>query len=293
MRLLRLLKLAIWRAFLHDAFGVAKGAAYSSIISIFPTLLLVASILAASNRTAGFVREITMALGQIFPAGTAQMAQAYFVKAHERPIRLLIVTSLVTLWTGSGVMLSWMEGFRNAYQFAKVWGVVKERLIAFGLVIMAGIPLSFATALLAFGNVIEVWAVWHAGHDFGPLILFLWTIGRWLIALATSIAVMLLIYHYAVPRTLRWHSVLPGAVLSTAVWFPATLIFGSYVTHFAMYSLVYGSLATAIVLLVWLYIISCIVLIGAEFNALCYPRGTCRGPAATDEAVPQNKVSVG
>ena len=49
------------------------------------------------------------------------MAQAYFVKAHERPVRFLISTSLVTLWTGSGVMLSWMEGFRNAYQFPKVW----------------------------------------------------------------------------------------------------------------------------------------------------------------------------
>jgi membrane protein len=223
------------------------------------------------------------------------MAQAYFLKAKERPFGVLITTSIVTLWTGSGVMLSWMEGFRNAYQLPKVWGIVKERLIAFGLVIMAGIPLSFATGLLAFGNVIEAWAVWHAGHDFDFLILFLWTVTRWLIALLTSIAVMLLIYHYAVPRTLRWHSVLPGAALATAVWFPATLVFGMYVSHFAVYSLVYGSLGAAIVLLVWLYIISCIVLIGAEFNAAMYPRSVCdrRAGAASATEFPQGKASAG
>jgi membrane protein len=65
---------------------------------------------------------------------------------------------------------------------------------------------------------------------------------------------------------------LPGSVLVTALWFPATLGFRVYVRHFAQYSLFYGSLATAVVLLVWLYIISVIVLVGAEFNAILYPR---------------------
>jgi len=110
------------------------------------------------------------------------------------------------------------------------------------------------------------------GHDLGPYVLLLWTGIRWLIAIVTSVAVMQLIYHNAVPRTLRWHTVLPGAALATAIWFPATAAFGWYVRHFAEYSLFYGSLATAIVLLIWLYIISIIVLLGAEFNALLYPR---------------------
>jgi membrane protein len=150
--------------------------------------------------------------------------------------------------------------------------VVKERTIAFGLVIMAGIPLTFATMLVAFGNQIEFRLSATLGHQFGGYVLLLWTSLRWVIAIATSVAVMQLIYHNAVPRTLRWHTVLPGAALATAIWFPATIGFGWYVRHFAEYSLFYGSLATAIVLLIWLYIISIIVLVGAEFNALLYPR---------------------
>jgi membrane protein len=273
----------------HDAFGVAKGAAYSSIISLFPALLVVASVLVTVQKSENLIQAISYAVMHVFPPGSAQTVEAYFTSAQQRPIRVLITTSLITLWTGSGVMISWMEGFRNAYQLPKVWGIVKERLIAFGLVIMAGLPLTFATMLVAFGNQIEMWAMGRAGHMYGAYILFLWTVLRWLIAILTSVAVMLLIYHHAVPRTQRWHSVLPGAALATAVWFPATLIFGWYVSRFAAYSLVYGSLATAIVLLVWLYIISVIVLIGAEFNALLFPRLVSNGKPE----MPERKVSVG
>jgi membrane protein len=291
MRFFHLLRLAVWRAFTHDAFGVAKGAAYSSILSLFPALMVVASILAASNKTAAFIEQIAYAVGRILPPGTGQTAQAYFISTQERPVRVLVTTSFLTLWISSGVMVSWMEGFRNAYQLPKTWGVVKERFIAFGLVIMAGIPLTFATALVAFGNQFENWLMFRMGHEFGWYILMLWTAVRWLIALLTSVSVILLIYHHAVPRTLPWHSVLPGSALATAIWFPATMLFGWYVRHFAEYSLLYGSLATAIALLVWTYIISVIVLIGAEFNALLYPR--LIATARRHEAVPDSKVQVG
>ncbi len=291
-RFITLVRLALWRAFNHDAFGVAKGAAYSSIISMFPGLLVVASVLAALRKT-DILTEIGYVVARIFPPGSAQTAQAYFTTAQAHSVRVLITTSLLTLWTSSGVMISWMEGFRNAYQLPKTWGLVKERFIAFGLVIMAGIPLAFASVLVAFGNQIETWVSLRAGHEFGPYILLLWTVLRWLIAILTSIAVMLLIYHHAVPRTQPWHSVLPGATLATAVWFPATMAFGWYVGHFAAYSLVYGSLAAAVVMLVWMYIISVIVLVGAEFNALLFPRIVSSNRVATATPVPETRVHVG
>src|SRR5438045_2291174 len=150
LRFLRLLRLAFWRAFQHDAFAVAKASAYSSILTFFPALLVVGSVLATSRRTEVYLREISYALGRILPAGSAT-ALAYLRGSTQRSVGLLVTTSLLTLWTASGVMISWMEGFRNAYQLPKVWGLVKERLIAFSLVILAGVPLTFATLLVAFG----------------------------------------------------------------------------------------------------------------------------------------------
>jgi membrane protein len=82
----------------------------------------------------------------------------------------------------------------------------------------------------------------------------------------------MLIYHWGLPRVQPWHRVLPGAVMATVLWFPVTIVFGWYVTNYANYNLIYGSLGAGIALLVWLYIISIIILIGAEFNALACPR---------------------
>jgi len=271
LRFLRLLRLAFWRAFEHDAFAIAKASAYSSILTFFPALVVVGSVLATSHKTEAYLREISYAVGRILPAGSAT-AVAYLKGTTQRSVGLLVTTSLLSLWTASGVMISWMEGFRRSYQLPKIWGLVKERMIAFALVILAGIPLTFATILVAFGSRIETRILFHLGHEFGPYILLLWTAVRWLIAGLTSIAVIALIYHNAVPRTQPWHSVLPGATLATALWFGATALFGWYLQRYADYSIIYGSLGVGIALLVWMYMISLIILVGAEFNAMLYPR---------------------
>ncbi len=271
LRFFRHFRLALWRAFQHDAFAVAKAAAFSAILTIFPAILILVSILSASHNTAALLREISHALGRILPEGTSATVLQYFT---GKPLseKLLIPVSILTLWTGSGVMISWMEGFRNAYQMPKIWGLVTERLIAFLLVVLAGIPMVFASFILVFGNQIETWIVYRVGHELGPYILGLWTALRWIIATLTSIAVIALIFHHGVPRTQPWHRVLPGAVLATVLWFPSTIIFGIYLRRFANYNAIYGSVATAIALLIWLYLVSMIILIGAEFNAVRYPR---------------------
>jgi len=90
--------------------------------------------------------------------------------------------------------------------------------------------------------------------------------------------VIQLIYHNAVPRTQPWHTVLPGAVLATAMWLISTALFGLYLQHYADYSVIYGSLGVGIALLLWMYLISLVVLIGAEFNAMLFPRGLTKVP---------------
>jgi membrane protein len=187
-------------------------------------------------------------------------------------VGLLISASLLTVWSATGVIISWMDGFRRAYQLPKTWGIVEERLIAISLVLMAGLPLTFATILVAFGSRIETRILFLMGREYGPLIFLLWALTRWVIAVLTSIAVIQLIYHNAVPRTQPWHTVLPGAALATAMWLISTALFGWYLQHYVDYSVIYGSLGVGIALLSWMYLISLVVLIGAEFNAMLFPR---------------------
>jgi membrane protein len=271
LRFLRLLRLSLWRAFVHDAFATAKASAYSAIFSFFPVLLIVGSVLANWRKGAPYLREISYALGSILPAGSTT-AINYLKGAAKHPVGYILTTSLITLWTASGVMISWMDGFRRCYELPKTWGLVKERLIAFQLVIFALVPMTFSTLLVAVGSKIETRILSYIDPDFSMYILLMWGGMRWLIATLTSISVIALIYHNAVPRTQPWHSVIPGATLATVVWFSVTVGFRSYLQHFGDFTTIYGSLGVAMALLVWMYLISLVVLVGAEFNALLFPR---------------------
>ncbi len=284
------LRLAVWRAFEHDAFSIAKAAAFSAILTLFPAVLVVASVLSSLNTTEAFLREVYRSLGRILPEGTSSAVLQYFSGTKPIKLKLLVTTAIFTVWTGSGVMISWMEGFRKAYQMPKTWGIVKERMIALLLVVLAGLPMAFASFLVAFGNQIERWTVYHTGHQLGPYILGLWTAVRWIIAALTSVAVIGLVYHHGVPRTQPWHRVLPGSALATVLWFVSTVLFGVYLRRFGHYDVIYGSVGTAIALLIWLYIVSMVVLIGAEFNSLRFPRYLFGAHSEIDQEKRKNRA---
>lgn len=272
MRFVTRFRRAFWRVLMHGQLAVAKAAAYSSILTFFPAILVITSILETAHGTEGFVREIAAALGWVLPPGPNSIAMNFFHSKQQHTVRLLTSAAVVTVLAASGVMISWMEGFRKAYAMQNTWGFWKERAIAFYLVFLALLPLGFATVLVVFGNQIEDWMQRESMHLFRPLVYVFWIFMRWIIAILASICCTALIYHHGSPKTQSWRRVMPGAVLATFLWFPATMFFGWYVTNYANYSVVYGSLSAAIALLVWLYILSIIVLLGAEFNAQVYPK---------------------
>jgi len=260
---------AIKRAIDHDQFGVAKGVAYSLLMTIFPAALLLAAIFAMTPMAPMLGRGLVTALGRLMPPDVSSVVLDYFKEPRRGAVRLMLSAATLTLWTGSGAMASWMDGFRRAYEMPRnIWTMTRERLVAFELVLLAGAPMAFASCMVAFGRQIETWMIFHSQHEYGPYILGVWAASRWILAMMTSVAVISLIFHNGLPRTQPWHRVLPGAVVSTVLWYLATVGFGYYVRNFANYGEIYGSLGTAIALMVWLYLISTVVLIGAEFNAL-------------------------
>jgi len=279
LRFLRLFRLALWRGFEHDVFTSARAAAYYSILTLFPGLMVVAAALAASHNTVAFMRQIALAINAIVPPGTPDVVRLYFENPENRPVQTIVSASIIMLFAASGVVVSWMNAFLNAYRMQHAWNPVRERIVAILLVFAAGIPMAFATLSVAFGDQIEAWMLYHSFKELGPAIYFFWWGLRWVISVLTSIIVLALVYHLGIPRWQPWYRVLPGATLATVWWLAATEIFGWYVTNYGTYNIIYGPLGAAIALLVWLYIISLIVLIGAEFNALVYPRTVLTAPS--------------
>ena len=164
-----------------------------------------------------------------------------------------------------------MEGFRRAYRLpANHWSFWGRRLRALLLVPIALVPLSLATLMVVFGRQIEAWMIESAAHELRFVVLLVWRLVRWSIALATSITVLAALYHYGTKRREHWLRVAPGAITGTVLWFPSTLAFGWYVTRIADYSMFYGSFGAGVATLIWLYITAISVLLGAELNGAMY-----------------------
>ncbi|MBB6145926.1 membrane protein [Silvibacterium bohemicum] len=263
---------ATWSAFSHSTFTNAKAAAYSAILSLFPALLVVTTLLALSPETDTFRGELRAGFSELLPPDTMSLVQAYFQSNHARSVHLIWTSSLITIGASMGVMLSLMEGFRRAYLLPRgEWGFWRERVVALALVPGTLVPMIFATGLVAFGHVIEGWMIDNTDHELRFYVVLAGRILRWGIAMLTSVVVLGVIYHFGTPRKRPWRQVVPGATLATATWFLATLIYGWYLTRYADYSVVYGSLGAGVATLVWLYMVCFSILIGAEFNAQIFP----------------------
>jgi membrane protein len=272
-RALEKFRLALLTSLSHDVFGTAKAAAYSAILCLFPTILVLTTLLALTPESDSVRGEMRAAFAEVLPNDTMSLLHDYFTNQKARSEQVLSSAILVSLVAAMGMMLSLMEGFRRAYELPRrEWGFWVERGIALAMIPLCLGPLAFATVTVAFGHQIEQWAIESSFHVLGPVVLFLWRIVRWSIGLATTIVVLAMIYQFGTPRRRAWKYVLPGASGAALIWFLATLSFGFYLTRFADYSVVYGPLGAVVATLVWLYIATLSVLIGAEFNAHLFPK---------------------
>ncbi|HVJ09571.1 MAG TPA: YihY/virulence factor BrkB family protein [Acidisarcina sp.] len=272
LRILRQLREATIKSFEHDVLGTAKAAAYSAILGVFPALLVLTAVLAVAPGSYSLRGEVRGALDEILPREVMDLAQAYLQYQHQRSIQVLFTAVFISMFGGMGVMLSLMEGFRRAYRIKRnAWNFWKQHILALLLIPSCLVPMASATLVVIFGHQIELWMIANANFGLRSYVLIFWMVVRWTIAMATCVSVLTVIYHFGTPHPHSWKWVLPGALLSTVLWFVTTLLFGWYVTRFADYSVVYGSLGAAVATLVWLYITSVAVLFGGEFNARIAP----------------------
>jgi membrane protein len=273
VRALDKVRLALLTSLSHDVFGTAKAAAYSAILCLFPTLLVITTLLAFTPESDTLRGELRAAFTEVLPADTMNLLHSYFTNQKTRSEQVIGTAIVVSLAAAMGMMLSFMEGFRRAYELPRhEWNFWVERLVALTLVPLCLAPMAFATVVVAFGHQIEEWVVGNSDHVIGLYVLVVWRVVRWSIGLFTTIVMLAMIYQFGTPRRREWKYVLPGASGASIIWFLITLAFGFYLTRFADYSVLYGPLGAVVATMVWLYITTVSVLIGAEFNAHIFPK---------------------
>jgi len=270
-RFWRLFRQTCIAAYEDNAFGIAKGVAYSSLLALFPVLTSIAAILIRVNAEA-VSRSLARMLFQVVPPGSEELVQYQFAVKGQRPIWLLVIATLLSIWAASGAMMSLMEGFQAAYRLPSGRPFVKQRGVAVLLVFIAALPAIGASFLLVFGARIEARLfvspdVRAQGGQLTGGAAVLSVAARYVMAFGCVVLVTGLLYFFGPNRPLKLRRVWPGAFLATALWVVATSGFGWYVRNLANYNVMYGSIAAVIVLLVWMYLMAIVALFGCEFNA--------------------------
>lgn len=289
----------------HDCLNVAQSTAYSGIVALFPALIVAAAVIGLLPDTAPVRFQLAAFFDRVLPPGVSPLLDAAFeiTPMHAHSVRALVSAGIVSFLGASNVIATLMEGLRRARELPPdCWSFWERRRRSFELVPLCLAPLAVFSVLIIFGHAVTGWLVSSIGPEVRAPIYAVTVLVRWVVALGASVGLIALIYHLGVPSrqtvTLRkgrddrprdsyrrrrineasaslmialaprsWRATVPGAVMATAMWFLTTLAFGWYVTRFANYSEVYGSLGAGIALLFWLYIVSLSVLCGAEFNA--------------------------
>ncbi|MBI3280715.1 MAG: YihY/virulence factor BrkB family protein [Acidobacteria bacterium] len=259
-------------AYRDNCLGIAKGAAYSALLSFFPVMTSVTAILVQA-RAQEVSKKLLEALFVVVPPGTHEIVMYTFTRRGARPVSLIVIAVLVSLWAASGVMLSLMEGFRAAYKVPRGRPFLKQRGMAALLVLCAMLPVLLASALVVFGEraerLIVTWVgLLPEGQQLGGWVQFFGYIARYVIAFSAIVLGTALLYYLGPNLAKRMRHMWPGAILAAVLWWLATVAFGWYVSNIAHYNVLYGSIGAVIALLVWMYLLSVIALIGCEFNAV-------------------------
>lgn len=270
-RLWRNLRSAAHGAFHHNCFGIAKGAAYSALLSFFPVLTTIAAVL-VQVKSESVTRTITRFLYKVVPPGTEDVVHDLFLVRGQRPESLLVVAIILAAWAASGAMISLMQGFDATYQISASRPFLRERGVALLLVFTTVLPLWGASALIVFGERAERAAISTLrlipeGADLTGWVSLVGSAVRYGIAFTAVALVTAVVYLLGPNRKLTLRMVFPGAALATLLWLIATLVFAWYVRHVANYNVLYGGVGAGLALLVWMYVLAVINLFGCEFNA--------------------------
>jgi membrane protein len=270
-RWLRLLKIAATGTYENNCLSIAKGAAYSALLSFFPVLTTLAAILVQAHADA-VAHTLASFLFEVVPPGTEDVVRNLFVVQGQRPSALLAAAVVLASWAASGSVISLMEGFQATYHIPSGRPFLKERGTALLLVFLSAAPAWGASALIVLGARAEGWIASWLGLIPRGVELRGWVevggkVLQFGVAFGAFVLVTALVYYVAPNRKQTLHMVFPGAFLATLLWMLATAAFGWYVRHVSDYNVLYGSVGAGLALLVWMYVLAVIALFGCEFNA--------------------------
>ena len=255
----------LYARFLNDdLLSTGAQVAFYLLLSLFPFLIFLVTLI--SYVPIVDFQESMQVLAALMPASAYEILQDIINQTiADRSGTLLSFGMLLALWSSTSGITSLVRGINRAYdqeETRRSWRI-KAVSLYFTLELAAVIAVSFI--LIVLGKNLGTRVFHFLG--FSDISLEIWIYVRFIIVAITSILVFVSFYHNTPNRRLSLREVIPGAVVASLGWISTSIGFSYYVNNLGNYSKVYGSLGGIIALLMWMYLSSISILMGAEVNA--------------------------
>ena len=260
-RLVYLIKRMVYRYFSDGIPQAAAELSYFLLFSMFPLLMFVNSILAQLDLS---IEDAAPVL-EMLPRSLQQLINGYLLQLSGMPsFSPMLIGIGLTLYFLSRAVRSMMRTVNDIFHVEVSRGMVREVLISLGITAGFLVSVVCSFVLVVAGRMLlrllpRVLPVPQAALDLTR------DAGFWV--MIAFIFVFLMLFNRVVPNLhLRFREVWPGALFSLVAWILVSWAFSFYVDNLARYSVLYGSLGAIIVLMLWLYIVSMILLMGPQLN---------------------------
>jgi membrane protein len=274
----------VWREIDRDSVSVmAAGVAFWGFLSVFPALSAVISVYGLVSDPAIIGQQVA-GLEGVLPRSTLNQVSEQLHRLTAAPPQALgiglFISLLLALWysmSGTGTL---MQALTVAYEDGETRGILdyyaRSAVLTLGIGIFGVLSLFLIAVVPAAIQLLPFPQGWRDGIG----------LVRWPILAVLMMLALGLIYRFAPARRKPcWHLFSPGTISAAVVWLAASAGFSYYVANVSSYATTYGSLGAVVVLLMWLYVSSFIVLVGAELNSeIEQARGGDRAAELSDTA---------
>jgi membrane protein len=267
-----------------DCLGLAQEIAFSSLLAFFPSVVLVIGLLGLLGE--GAYDSLLHLLGPVSPKAVVDainLAKESSADNGAGSAIALTIGVIGALWAASGATSSVIKAVNRAFDLEETRPFWKVRLLALALVVLAGLVTASVFVMIVFGGPLGDAVAKRA--DLSGAFTVVWNVLRWPIAFVGILLFFAIVYWLGPNRTPRsWKWLTPGSALGAVLWLALSGLFALYTSFSSSYDRTYGSLAGAIILLLWLYYSAVALLLGAELNAELERRGNARSRGTSPAA---------
>ncbi|MCX6304727.1 MAG: YihY/virulence factor BrkB family protein [Bacteroidetes bacterium] len=244
----------------------AAAISYSVFLAIFPFLIFLFNIIPFIPID-NFQQQLLGIIEDFMPKMAYETVKETIIDIVTRPRSSLLILNLaLTLYFSTNGVNSLIEAFNNTYHDLETRASYKQYLVSIFIVLINSFLLIIAIGLITFGSEVLTWILPDSIENSWIVVLLLQML-RWLIILGLLLMAISIIYYLAPARRKNFRFFSPGSLLATSLIVITTLAFNFYVDNFSRYNVLYGSLGTLMIVLVWIYINAISLIVGFELNA--------------------------